>query len=995
MIPETAPAPTTTITLPDIPSLCVNARAAYILTNDGELKTLSHDQAAALIHKKPVLVCHAPFCRAKLGSHAQFAAFDVLELFAFVHPATFSTPTVNGLCKALGLSEPGSIDDAPMSLLDITRALLGDLRADPHKTKADPLEIARVMGLNGSKGRGGWAWTPFVFSALGETYDEAVPVNSKTGLNIWKNLPEWAEEAPPPPASHHGVSADEARERLQKLRGFDDAEQRQSQIEYAEKITHAFAPIRSHPVGAPERRSHERDPEKESSNTAHIMDPRCLSSALQNRGDDINIKPNIVLAEAGTGVGKTLGYLAPASVWAEKNQGTVWISTYTKNLQRQIDQELDRLYPNPELKAVHVATRKGRENYLCLLNLEEAAAGAALAKHPDAAIAAGIMARWAAASKDGDLTGADYPGWLAGLLGYRYTSALADRRGECVYSACDHYHKCFVEHSQRKAQRARIVVANHALVMISSALSTPGDGLPGRYVFDEGHHLFEAADSAFAAHLTAREARDLRRWVLGNEGGRRGGRARGLKRRAEDLTEGMQEAEELLRKILNAAEALPMDGWTRRLRDGMPSGPTEHFTAQIYRTVSARADGRDGPYSLETELFPVDEELLTAARKLKTALTDLQKPMQTLARLFMKKLSNDDGMLATDTRKRLEALSASLERRAALTLQAWIAMLENLDKGPSHPKHPREDGDLVHVDKQIPADAGMLAEQTFIDWMEIERIDGQAVDVGLYRHHVDPIKPFAASIAPHLQGMAVTSATLRDSSQDEQADWQSALQRTGADLLNPEAETCGYASPFDYATQTKIFIVSDVNKHNLDQVAGAYRALFKAAGGGALGLFTAISRLRAVQSRIADELENAGLPLYAQHVDEIDTGTLVDMFREDEHACLLGTDAIRDGVDVPGNALRLIVFDRVPWPRPTILHKARREAFGGRAYDERITRLKLKQAYGRLIRRSADKGVFVMLDSGLPTRLQSAFPKDVEVVKTGLANVVEEMKGFL
>ncbi|MCB9983407.1 MAG: ATP-dependent DNA helicase [Rhodospirillales bacterium] len=944
-----------------------------MLTRDGELKTLSREQTAALIHKKPLLVCHAPFCRAKLGNDVQFIAFDVLELFAFVHPATFSTPTVNGLCKTLGLAEPASLDDAPMSLLEITRALLGDLRADPHKAKADPLEIARVMGLNGSKGRGGWAWTPFVFSALGEPYDEAVPVNSKTGLNIWKNLPEWAEEAPPPPASHHGVSEDEACERLQKLRGFDDAEQRQSQIEYAEKITHAFAPIRSHPVGAPEGRSHKRDPEKSSIKDAAHMDPRCLSSASQNRGDGANIKPNIVLAEAGTGVGKTLGYLAPASVWAEKNQGTVWISTYTKNLQRQIDQELDRLYPNPELKAVHVATRKGRENYLCLLNLEETAAGAALAKHPDAAIAAGIMARWAAASKDGDLTGADYPGWLAGLLGYRHTSALADRRGECVYSACDHYHKCFVEHSQRKAQHARIVVANHALVMISSALSTPGDGLPGRYIFDEGHHLFEAADSAFAAHLTACEARDLRRWILGNEGGRRASRARGLKRRAEDLTEGMQAAEELLRKILNAAEALPMDGWTRRLRDSMPSGPTEHFTAQIYRTVSARADGRDGPYSLETELFPVDEDLLTAARKLKSALADLQKPMQALARLFMKKLTEDDGMLSADTRKRLEALSAALERRAALTLQAWIAMLENLDKGPD----------------------GSNTSSDFIDWMEIERIDGQAVDVGLYRHHIDPMKPFAASIAPHLHGMAVTSATLRDSSQDDHADWQSALQRTGAGLLNPDTETCSFASPFDYATQTKIFVVNDVNKHNLDQVAGAYRALFKAAGGGALGLFTAISRLRAVQARIAGELENAGLPLYAQHVDEIDTGTLVDMFREDEHACLLGTDAIRDGVDVPGNALRLIVFDRVPWPRPTILHKARRDAFGRRAYDEMITRLKLKQAYGRLIRRATDRGVFVMLDSGLPTRLQSAFPKNVEVVKTGLTNVVEEMKTFL
>ena len=82
-----------------------------------------------------------------------------------------------------------------------------------------------------------------------------------------------------------------------------------------------------------------------------------------------------LIVEAGTGVGKTLGYLAPASLWAEKNEAPVWISTYTRNLQHQIDDELDRLFPNPAVKANRVVVRKGRENYLCLLNFEEAVRG--------------------------------------------------------------------------------------------------------------------------------------------------------------------------------------------------------------------------------------------------------------------------------------------------------------------------------------------------------------------------------------------------------------------------------------------------------------------------------------------------------------------------------------------------------------------------------------------------------------------------------------------
>src|SRR3546814_17851078 len=83
--------------------------------------------------------------------------------------------------------------------------------------------------------------------------------------------------------------------------------------------------------------------------------------------------------------------------------------------------------------------------------------------------------------------------------------------------------------------------------------------------------------------------------------------------------------------------------------------------------------------------------------------------------------------------------------------------------------------------------------------------------------------------------------------------------------------------------------------------------------------------------------------LYAQHVDALNVATLVDIFRAEADSCLLGTDAVRDGVDVPGRSLRLIAFDRVPWPRPTILHKARRNAFGGRTYDDMIARFRVRQ----------------------------------------------------
>jgi ATP-dependent DNA helicase DinG len=950
------------IVLPDVPALAVTASQAAWLSADGEVQVLNHARAQMLAHKTPVMVCHAPYTAKRLGAE-DLLGFDVLELFAFVHPAKFCVPTPVGLARMLGLAMPQTLEDMPGTVMEAAQALLADLQKEPRGDKrCDPLEIAKVMGLQGK----GWVWTPYVCAALGEEYVREIPPAAKTALGVWRHLPEWTDSAPPPPPAHHAVTGEESRQRLKRMLG-EDAETRSEQMMYATEITTAFLPVGGLPSSPSPLRGEGRG-EGLSPIDALTGTPPHPALSPEGRGFFEEGEPHVVLAEAGTGVGKTLGYLAPASVWAEKNDGPVWVSTYTRNLQRQIDQELSRLHPDPELKARKVAVRKGRENYLCLLNFEDQVAGAALAVHTGQAIAAGLMARWAGATRDGDLTGGDFPGWLAGLLGWQDTMGLADRRGECIYSACDHYHKCFVERAVRKARFADIVVANHALVMIQTALSNPDAELPRRYVFDEGHHLFDAADSAFGGELTARETADLRRWLRGPEGSRKS-RARGLKRRVEDLIAGDMDGEAELQAILHEAGNLPAPGWSKRLKEQDMKGPAENFIAHVYRQVYVRAEGRDGPYSLEADTRPVIPGMAESAAELKVRLRALQKPMRALAARLKKKLEDQADTLDSDTRRRLESVSSSLTKRGEMHIGAWIDMLETL----AAPETPAQ----------------------YIDWMQIERMDGQAVDVGLYRHWVDPMQPFAAAIKPHAHGIAITSATLRDATGNDDADWAVARERTGADFLTQSPKMFSVRSPYDYAGQTKVFIVSDVRKDDLDQVAAAYRVLFEAAGGGALGLFTSISRLRSVHDRIARPLEMAGIPLYAQHIDEMDTGTLVDIFREEIHTCLLGTDAVRDGVDVPGESLRMLVYDRVPWPRPTILHRARRNAFGGKAYDERLTRLKLRQAYGRLVRRATDKGVFVMMDSMLPSRLLSAFPEGVSVEKKGLTEIAGSIRDFL
>ena len=912
--------PANSFRLDDAPTLVAGARHVVALSPDGEVEELSRDAAVRLVRRQPPLVCHARAMARRLGIEP-FAAFDVLELFAFVKPASFCVPTPRGLAEALDVPAPDGLEADAVALQRAVRRLLGLLGAPGREEASDPVAFAWEMG------RAGWPWAPAVLAALGkpEGPDKGA---ARAGLRVWMRIKEWQDGPPEPPPAHHPVEPEEARRRLAEMLSATVpgkmAEPRPQQADYSSAVSAAFAPR-----PAPDT-------------------------------------PNVVLAEAGTGVGKTLGYLAPATVWAEKNGGPVWISTYTRNLQHQIDAELDRLYPDPATKARKVVLRKGRENYLCLLNLEEAVRG--MPMQPHNAIGVGLMARWAAATRDGDMTGGDFPGWLVDIAGRARTLGLADRRGECIYSACDHYARCYIEKSIRRARKADVVIANHALVMVQAALGGGEEPtLPTRYVFDEGHHVFDAADSAFAGHLTGRETQELRRWLLGAEETGRS-RARGLKRRLEDLVANDDKALELLDAVLMGARVLPADGWAARLAGDNPQGPTERFLLTGRHQVYARTAGQGGPYSLEADKgYPVDG-LLEAAQALEEALVRLSEPLEGLSRRLASRLEDEAAELDSDQRRRIDAMARSLHRRGTLTVEAWRAMLKTLP---------------------------METPPQFVDWFAVERIDGRDVDVGLYRHWIDPTVPFAEALAGPAHGMVVTSATLTDGTGDVEQDWRAAEDRSGASHLPKPAVRAQVPSPFDYPNRTRVMVVTDVRKDDLGQVSSAYRSLFQAAGGGGLGLFTAISRLRAVYDRIVEPLDGAGVPLYAQHVDPLDVATLIDIFRGEEHACLLGTDAVRDGVDVPGRSLRLIVFDRVPWPRPDILHRARRDAFGRRRYEDMIARLRLKQAFGRLVRRADDTGVFVLLDPMMPSRLFGAFPEGVEVRRVGIKEAVEETAEFL
>ena len=240
------------------------------------------------------------------------------------------------MARAVGVEPPSDDGMAAATLLKIAEALL-DRLADERWSEREG-----AWTVNATLTRLGWSWAPLVGRRL------AQPERGERML--FSRLPQWEEQAERAPPRNMMIPAADATARLAELTGAG-SEPREGQKAMAGEAAAVFAPRRA--AG----------------------------------------EPNMLLAEAGTGIGKTLAYLAPASLWAERAGGTVWVSTFTKALQRQLDAEGKRLMADEAERNKRIVVRKGRENYLCLLNLEDAMQGAFTGR---AAILAQLVGRWAA-----------------------------------------------------------------------------------------------------------------------------------------------------------------------------------------------------------------------------------------------------------------------------------------------------------------------------------------------------------------------------------------------------------------------------------------------------------------------------------------------------------------------------------------------------------------------------------------------------------------------
>lgn len=632
----------------------------------------------------------------------------------------------------------------------------------------------------------------------------------------------------------------------------------------------------------------------------------------------------IGLIEAGTGVGKSLGYLVPALRWAAANEERTIVSTNTITLQEQlVGKDLPFLKNALTDQPVRFALLKGWRNYLCLQRLEQARTAGTTLFEDGAGAQLDALEAWAQRTTDGST--ADLPSPPRPDV-WDEVAAEADL---CTRLRCPYFDKCFVFAARRAAAQADIVVVNHHLLMADIAVRRASGNwsesavLPAysRLIIDEGHHL----ESAAGAHLGQTVTR------------------RGLQRlfaRLERRGKGLLPA--LERRLSSANDLLSVASLDLVRARLSPS------------VVAARVLG--------ARLMDLLEEWLATKSDSQVRLTDAfdDEPVWGAGLgATLDDLLNEIELLGEGLRMVRERLETD-ERRAE-----EIAPLLNEVSGVS--RRLASASDALRSALRPGPKAGER-----VRWIETT---GGGTEVGAEGRNVS-VASVPLDLAPvlredlfrRLETCVITSATLAVGD-----GFSFVEKRLGLDQDDVEPVTAILASPFDYARQAVLAIPSDFPAPNEDgplhfrRTVQAGADLIEAAGGGVFLLFTSHRDVREAAQVLRALGADARWPLLVH--GEAPRDVLLRRFREQGDAVLVGTASFWEGVDVPGRALRGLLLSRIPFRVPTEPVTAAQceaiEAAGGDAFGDYMVphaALRLKQGFGRLIRTATDRGAVVLCD---------------------------------
>ncbi len=610
-----------------------------------------------------------------------------------------------------------------------------------------------------------------------------------------------------------------------------------------------------------------------------------------------------LLAEAGTGTGKTFAYLVPALLSGLK---TI-VSTGTRALQDQLyHRDLPRVRDALGV-GLSTALLKGRANYLCKYRTEQAKGEPRFSSREHAAQFQRILA-WAGRTRMGDLAELEALPEDSPLL-----PMVTSTAENCLGSDCPMYADCFVVQARQRAQAADLVVVNHHLLLADLALKQEGFGeiLPGAqaFVVDEAHQLPELASQFFGEAISARPLVELARDAVAECKAATGALA-SLQVPARDL-------EQAVRAVRAAMDELPVRATRRR---------------------AAEAPAVEAAF----------DELDAALRALEQAL----EPLRAASPGF------------DSCHARAKEFQSRLRRWRGAPLPR-PALEEDDDFAPPRRIAAEDALEAAHVlppprehDRHDPAQApGEAADaDASVLWYELT-----ARGFRLSRTPLDVAGPLAEHRERSRAAWVFTSATLAVGGRFEHYAHKLGLAEPRT-LLAP--------SPFDWANQALLYLPQGLPdpmvRHYNERMIERLRPVLEASGGRAFVLFASHRALR----EAAQLLRDGPWPLFVQ--GEAPRHVLLERFRASGNGVLLGAASFREGVDVAGDALSVVVIDKLPFAAPDDpVFEARLDAIrraGGNPFrDEQLPQavIALKQGAGRLIRSERDRGVLVLCDPRL------------------------------
>ena len=621
-----------------------------------------------------------------------------------------------------------------------------------------------------------------------------------------------------------------------------------------------------------------------------------------------------VIVEAGTGTGKTFAYLVPAMLWG----GKVILSTGTKNLKDQLFLRDIPTVRHALNVPVSVSLLKGRANYLCHYHLERAQANGRLASKQDAAWLRDI-ARFAMTTSTGDkaelaAVPENAPVW----------QMVTSTRDNCLGSECPHYKECFVMRARKEAQQADVVVVNHHLFFADVVLRDTGmaELLPtaNTVIFDEAHQLPETATLFFGETLSTSQLLELAR---------------------DTVAEGLSHARDAVDWVALGA---PLERAARDLRLAFGKDNARMALGQIDADPRTREPFYETLDALEEALSGFVEALESQAERAETLEQCHRRAVELMQRLTAWR---DDGAVAAPM-------------PAALADQSSDQSLD-LQSGQASDRASLSDAPGKNAPDSPPPKPVPLGPDT-VRWVEVF-----SHTVQLHRTPLSIAPIFTRQREGQPRAWVFTSATLSVKGN---------FTHYAAQLGLDKDRSLTLPSPFDYAKQGLLYVPRDMPPPQSPQFTEAVvekaLPLIEAAGGRTFLLCTTLRAVQKASDMLYDLFAERGISLPLLVQGQASRTELLDRFRQLGNAVLVGSQSFWEGVDVRGEALSLVIIDKLPFAPPDdpvlaarmeVLQKKGLSPFAVHQLPHAV--ITLKQGAGRLIRSESDRGVLAICDTRL------------------------------